>query len=97
MILYLCPIHAYQVDLVLYRINGKVDVDRLKLRNAIEKDVVDHPREFASAEARDLKSDLEGVLPAEEASELIAMLRRAYDRVKTRSLADALVSLYKIK
>lgn len=77
---------------MLYRINGKVNVDKRKLRYAIRKDVVDHLDRFSSAEARDLNLDLDGILPAEEINELTAMLQRSFDYIRKGKPVDNLVN-----
>lgn len=87
----------YQTDLVAYGLNGKVNVDRQQLRDAIKKDVIGHPKEFASAEARDFKSDLADVLPEAQANEVTAMLRRASDDANSMHPVDGMVSLHKFK
>lgn len=85
--------------MVSYGLNGKVNVDRQKLRDAIKNDLIEH-KQFTSAEARDFKSDLEGVLPEAQIDEIIVRLRRVSDHVsgpvsKMETLGG-LVRLHKI-
>lgn len=75
---------------------GEVNVDRQKLRDAIKKDIIEHPTEFTPAKAQEFKSALRNVLPSHDADNITLFLTRTSSYVHNKNPADGQVSSHKI-
>lgn len=78
--------------MVMYAMHDKVNVDRIKLFEAVKKDIISHPKEFASSEAHDFQEDLAGTMPQKDLNDITRLLRKMSDLSNEQKFGEFIVS-----